>query len=266
MVQDRREFIRLDVAYLDNPKVSEVLDESPVAVLLHIASMALSRQHRTDGVISRRQVIRKVGATDADAELLIRLGLWHDAGGGKIEVHDYAKHQETRAEIEARSEAARKAIKKRWDRSPDTSGNTERNTERITAGTAPRSSPSNTEERRGEERREEAPLVSPTRDAARDARYEDDRNPMEGTSPKTVLPRGFSATTRHKALAIERGLDIGEELAAFREHAKAHGRSVVDWDAAFNVWLLASAKRAKQQGAEKRPGSSVWEKTTGGTA
>jgi hypothetical protein len=149
MVSDRREFIRLDVGYFDNPKIADALDESPLAVVLHVASMAHARQHRTDGVVSRKQLLRKVGAAESDAKILLDLGLWHDLGAGKIEVHDYAKHQETREEIEARSESARKAIKKRWDRARDTERTTSGNTERIADGTSVR----NTEERRGEKRR-----------------------------------------------------------------------------------------------------------------
>src|SRR5690349_17443575 len=67
-----------------------------------------------------------------------------------------------------------------------------------------------------------APLVSPTRGEPRDAHYEDDRNPIETVSPETLLPRSFGASTRHKAFAMERGLDIAEELAAFKDHARAN--------------------------------------------
>jgi hypothetical protein len=157
MVADRREFIRLDVGYFDNPKVAEVLDESPLAVVLHVASMAHARQHRTDGIVSKKQLLRKVGATESDAKLLIDMGLWHDLGEGKVEVHDYAKHQETREEIEARSRAQRENARKRWDarRSADRNadgtfradGNANGNANGIASG--------NAEERRGEERREE---------------------------------------------------------------------------------------------------------------
>jgi hypothetical protein len=247
MVADRREFIRLDVGYFDNPKVAEVLDESPLAVVLHVASMAHARQHRTDGIVSKKQLLRKVGAIESDAKLLIDMGLWHDLGEGKVEVHDYAKHQETRADIEARSNAARKANEVRW------------NSSRIPIGSEPESGLppiGNPEERRGEKRREEAPLVSPTREEPRDAHYENDRSPLETVSPETVLPRSFVASTRHKAYAMEKGLDIGEELAAFKDHARANGRTLVDWSAGFSSWLRAGAKRSK---GERRPGSSVWD-------
>jgi hypothetical protein len=155
MVTDRREFIRLDVGYFDNPKVGEALDTSPLAVVLHIASMAYARQHRTDGRVPIKRMLRKVGADEGDARTLLELGLWENARDGYVHVHDYAKHQETRADIEARSNAARKANQVRW------------NTQPIPIGSEPDSeSPpiGNPEKRREEERRETATAVS-----ARDA-------------------------------------------------------------------------------------------------
>jgi hypothetical protein len=269
MVADRREFIRLDVGYFDNPKVADALDDHPVAVLAHIASMAYARQHRTDGVVPVKRILRKVGATESDARALVKLGLWVELDESRIEVHDYAKHQETRDEIEARSKKQSENARKRWESRRDATRNAD-GTFRASGnatGIAERTASGNAEESRGEERREEGPVVtSPERQAARDAHYEDDRNPMEGTSPKTVFPRGFSASTRHKAYAMENGLNIGEELTRFREHARANGRAVVDWGAAFNLWLMDSAKRSKADGG-KRPGSSVWDRdTTGGDA
>lgn len=144
MVSDRREFIRLDVGYFDNPKVADALDESPLAPLLHIASMAYARQHRTDGVVPIKRILRKVGATENDARILLEAGLWTSVGSGSIRVHDYDKHQETKAQIEARTNAAKKANQVRW------SGN------QIPIGSEPDSEPDpigNPEERRGEERR-----------------------------------------------------------------------------------------------------------------
>jgi hypothetical protein len=267
VVSDRREFIRLDVGYFDNPKVADVLDESPAAVVLHIASMAHARQHRTDGIVSRKQILRKVGATETDAKLLIDLGLWHDVGDGKIEVHDYAKHQETREEIEARSKVQRENARKRWDarRSAERNADGTFRADGNASGSANGIAGRNAEERRGEERREEGPVVvSPARNEPRDAHYEDDRSPLETVSPETVLPRNFVASTRHKAFAGERGLDIAHELAAFKAHAKANARTLVDWDAGFNVWLLSAAKRAKDQAGAPRPGSSAWDRDVTG--
>jgi hypothetical protein len=154
MVADKREFVRLDVGYLDNPKIADALDASPLAVLAHVASMTHCRQHRTDGVFVIRRILRKVGATTEDARLLLALGLWDDLGGGKAELHDYLKHQESAAQIARLSEAGKKGAAAKWakQRSAD------RTTDRSANGYA--------EERRGEERKEEPASAGSSREPA----------------------------------------------------------------------------------------------------
>jgi hypothetical protein len=154
MVADKREFVRLDVGYLDNPKIADALDASPLAVLAHVASMTHCRQHRTDGVFVVRRILRKVGAEAADARLLLDLGLWVDLGEGKAELHDYLKHQESAAQIARLSEAGKKGAAGRWAEKRNTDRTPNRNADRYA------------EERRGEERRKEA-TASSGRDADR---------------------------------------------------------------------------------------------------
>jgi hypothetical protein len=145
-VTDRREFIRLDVGYFDNPKVGEALDVSHAAVVLHIESMMYARRHRTDGVVPAKRVMRKVGATEDDAQTLLDAGLWEPRDGGKIYVHDYEKHQETREQIEERSAKQREKARKRWDSPRDARGNAN--------GTPGSNASGNAEESRGEESRQ----------------------------------------------------------------------------------------------------------------
>jgi hypothetical protein len=142
-VTDRREFIKLDIGYLSNPKIAGLLlDRRPLAVLLHVECMTYSRQHRTDGVVPAALAMRSVvGSTRRDLTAAVDAGLLIDLGDGKVEVHDYAKHQETREEIEARSEAGRTGAAARW-------GKAKRSADRN----ADRSPDGNAEERRGEER------------------------------------------------------------------------------------------------------------------
>lgn len=154
MVADKREFVRLDVGYLDNPKIADALDASPLAVLAHVASMTYCRQHRTDGLFAVNRILRKVGATADDARVLLDLGLWIDLGAGKAELHDYLKHQESAAQIARLSEAGKKGAASRWAKARNTDRTPNRNTDRYA------------EERRGEERRREA-TASPGIDADR---------------------------------------------------------------------------------------------------
>jgi hypothetical protein len=115
---DKRAFAQFDVGYLDNPKIMEVFDQSPLAIFMHFASVLYCAQHLTDGVITARPMQRKVGGTDQDAALLIDSGLWHlpghdcqycpEVAEGKVYVHDYTEHNRTSEGVKRASEAGRK--------------------------------------------------------------------------------------------------------------------------------------------------------------
>lgn len=113
---DRREFIKLDAGYISNPKIVALLIAGrPRSVLLHIQCMTYSRQHRTNGIVpiaaARAAVI---GSTARDVSAAVESGLLLDLGDGTVEVHDYLKHQESKADIERRSNAGRKGAEARW--------------------------------------------------------------------------------------------------------------------------------------------------------
>lgn len=115
---DKRAYFKLDVGYMTNPKVLAVLDESPTAILLHIASIGYAAQHLTDGIVPVKALLRMTGATADDADLLLAAGLWVDGPtGGKAEVHDYLEHQRSAAEAKGASEKAKRAASARWDAS-----------------------------------------------------------------------------------------------------------------------------------------------------
>jgi hypothetical protein len=115
---DKRAFAQFDVGYLDNPKIMEVFDASPLAIFMHFASVLYCAQHLTDGVITARPMQRKVGGTDQDASLLIESGRWHlpghdcqycpEVAEGKVYVHDYTEHNRTSEGVKRASEAGRK--------------------------------------------------------------------------------------------------------------------------------------------------------------
>ncbi len=115
-MSDRREFVKLDVGYYDNPKVFGLLAaKRPLAVHLHLACIAMARQQKTDGIVSLAVARHKVvGCTQRDVEALMAAGLIYDLGDGRVEVHDYLEHQDSRAQIDARADAARTAAEKRW--------------------------------------------------------------------------------------------------------------------------------------------------------
>ncbi|MFE4229159.1 hypothetical protein ACFRJ8_14870 [Arthrobacter sp. NPDC056886] len=121
---DKRAFAQFDVGYLDNPKIMEVFDESPIAILMHFASVLYCAQHLTDGVITAKPMQRKVGGTNGDADLLVERGLWHPPGhgceycpqpdAGKVYVHDYTEHNRTSGGVKRSAEAGKKGAAARW--------------------------------------------------------------------------------------------------------------------------------------------------------
>ena len=58
----------------------------------------------------------------------------------------------------------------------------------------------------------------------------------------TTMPEGFQPNAHHRALALQYGLDLEEELAAFADHHLGKGSRFLAWDRAFNTWLRRSVE------------------------
>lgn len=74
-----------------------------------------------------------------------------------------------------------------------------------------------------------------------------------GSAPKGLLPKGWRPTVRSVKLCQELGLELSDETARFRDHARQSGRAAADWHAAFNNWLRDSRRRQAEGSA--RPSS-----------
>lgn len=124
---DKRAYFKVDVGYFTNPKVALVLSESPLAVVLHLESVAYAAQHLTDGIVPKSLVCRLVGAGEDEATRLLDAGLWLATPmTGQVEVHDYLEHQRSAADAKKLSDAGRKAAETRWQSDSDTDGNADR--------------------------------------------------------------------------------------------------------------------------------------------
>jgi hypothetical protein len=123
-VADKRAFAKFDVGYLDNPKMLDVLDASCSAILMHVASVLYCAQHLTDGIVAAKAMQRKAGGTDADVQILLEAGLWHEPGhdcgncpqppAGKIYVHDFLEHNREAAQVKQVSEKRSKIATDMW--------------------------------------------------------------------------------------------------------------------------------------------------------
>jgi len=116
---DKRAYLKLDVGYLTNPKVAAVSLESPMAVLLHLGSIAYSAQHLTDGIVPVKLLLRITGATPADVALLESEHLWVDLKDGNAGIHDYLEHQRSAADAKGAAEKATIAANARWSAERD---------------------------------------------------------------------------------------------------------------------------------------------------
>lgn len=125
-IKDQRGWAPVDIGYLDNPKMLDVLDASSTATLMHLASILYCAQHLTDGHLSPGIARRKVGASRDDDRLLIDAGLWHESGHGcdacpdpepgKVYIHNFLEHNRTAAKAKRVSERRSEAAKARWAR------------------------------------------------------------------------------------------------------------------------------------------------------
>ena len=83
----------------------------------------------------------------------------------------------------------------------------------------------NTEERNTEERNTE------------ERNTEKEKPPYRGAKRKRRLPDDWGPSETHATKASELGLDVESEAERFRLHAQANGRTQLDWDASFRLWL-----------------------------
>lgn len=125
---DKRAFAKFDVGYLDNPKMADVLDSSLHAICMHFASVLHCSQHLTDGLVAPKAMQRKLGASDADTQILIDAGLWHGPDHdceacweacptipeNRVYVHDFLEHNRDAAEAKRVSKKRSDAAKARW--------------------------------------------------------------------------------------------------------------------------------------------------------
>lgn len=154
---DRRYYAKIDVGYLDNPKIASLMDEHPRAILGHLWCILYSRQHATDGVVPMHLAMRHALLDAMHVQELVHLDLLEQRDERTLVVHDYLEHQDSAESVKRASDKGRRAAAARWS---DASGNA--------TSSASSSASGNAKERRGEERKK-------SRTATRSAATEPDR-------------------------------------------------------------------------------------------
>lgn len=134
---DKRAFAKFDVGYLDNPKMADVLDNSLHAICMHFASVLHCSQHLTDGLVAPKAMQRKVGGSEADIQILLAAGLWHEPGHdcdacreacpdipeNRVYVHDFLEHNRAADEAKRVSKKRSDAAKARWGTDANSNAN-----------------------------------------------------------------------------------------------------------------------------------------------
>ena len=143
---DTRFFAKVDVGYFSNPKVCDLMDDQPRAVVLHLAAILYCRQHLTDGSFPIRQVVRTACASYCGGQCeshcdsreshseshrdsrcdfcaLTDAGLFEPVDNRTANVHDYLKHQEGSEDIQRRKNAGKAGAAARWAKAKGTSTN-----------------------------------------------------------------------------------------------------------------------------------------------
>lgn len=69
----------------------------------------------------------------------------------------------------------------------------------------------------------------------------------------TEIPVYFTPTDNHMLLCAQLGVDVEKEKNAFIDYYQAHGKKMVNWNAAFNNWLRKSAEFEEKSGRKEHP-------------
>lgn len=98
-------YVQIEDCFPDNPHIDRLSD---AAFRLHVAGICHCGKHLTDGFVADDRVQRLVPKfRKAALGELLDSGRWVRAVGGYL-IHDYLKHQRSKAQVEAEKEAAKK--------------------------------------------------------------------------------------------------------------------------------------------------------------
>lgn len=80
-------------------------------------------------------------------------------------------------------------------------------------------------------------------------------SPSGKRARKRALPEEWEPNDAHREKARDLRLELTSEAEEFRNHAKANGRVLLDWDAAFHNWLKKAVEfgRARTNGNGNNP-------------
>jgi hypothetical protein len=125
VTSDRRYYISVEVDAFSHPRILELGD---ALAFRHLGAIAWCHRHLTDGFVPSA-AIAELRLAKTDLKAFVKAGLWKPVAGG-WRIHDYLKHQPSKAEMRRRSDAGSTAAKVRWAQRPASESDANRNAER----------------------------------------------------------------------------------------------------------------------------------------
>jgi len=247
MSGDGRLYAKFTLDFADSPKIAPLSDR---AFRELVESVLWSRRIMTDGLIPQRMV-RRLFTDEALAELTSNGSpaslLQHD--DGSVEIHDFAEHQATRAQIEKWSAAGKTAAAARYG--------TKSSRATKGGGSGKGGAPSRSE--KVVEQNADLPASSTIRSAIAEKSHNQTETETETltAAPRTRgsrISENFVVDDALRAYAAERApavTNVDRERDQFVNHwLSASGKSAVkiDWRRAFMTWLGNAQRFAEERG------------------
>lgn len=290
---------RMDDGFDDHPKVLAVLDEdeTPMAGLaLGLWTLCWTWAHRntrkrgkTPGLIPPHLPRRYFGVYGkVGAEILVRHGLWDDAGPDGWMVHDFEDYLPTEETREARSEAGKRGAAKRWAghlKSGETTAEADMDDGNLppSCHTGDGNAVAN-DGSRAPARRDPipTPIPTPVTELPSEALFDaPDAKPADPPGKKTAkrtpqhphrIPDDFAVRPDMVAWAAKKTplVDWPSETERFVDHwiAAVKNDFKRNWDAAWRTWMRNTQDRLVERGvtrpwtarapdASQPPGTSI---------
>lgn len=102
----RTGYAKLSNEFWRSPSVMEMLDTNPAALGYYVAAVSYASDNLTDGLIEERVAKHSLHVPEDVINFLVEIGKWEVVEGGWL-IHNYAKWQNSREQIEAARERDR---------------------------------------------------------------------------------------------------------------------------------------------------------------
>lgn len=225
---------RFALGFTRNRKVFGLSD---AAFRLYVSAIDWSREQRTDGVLTEKDmpaIPRLPRSWRAVALELTGAGLWHQLDDG-WQIHDFLDWQDSADEVAVKQSRARERMRR-------VRANSERTSGEVLPGVSPISSLLDPDLDPGDP--EEPESFSQAKAAAK---------PPKAKRRWRRCPEDFTPKLAHYELAKAVGVSLEAELPKFKDHEFRDAKT--DADAAFRTWLRNAAeyRTSRVQGGQPTP-------------